>query len=153
MKLKVKKLREGAILPKYATEGAACFDIHALEVNERKHISSLCHEGNDVTCSTGLAFEIPPGHVMMVYSRSGHGFKYGVRLANVVGVIDSDYRGELMVKLTCDSIDEDAPPLKIDPGARIAQAMILPIPSVELVEAEELSETARGAGGFGSTGA
>ena len=85
---------------------------------------------------------------MLVYSRSGHGFKHGVRLANSVGVIDSDYRGEVSIGLRNDS------PLRFDykAGDRLAQAMILPVPMVELVEVEELSDTERGTGGFGSTG-
>lgn len=142
MQVKVKKLHPDAIIPQYQTTGAACFDIHSL--------------GNDdiiekpKTLRTGLSFEIPPGYVMLVFSRSGHGFKHGIRLANCVGVIDSDYRGELFVKLTPD--DEDSY-LHVKHGDRIAQAMILPIPLVQLVESDDLSETARGAGGLGSTGA
>ncbi|WP_297474494.1 dUTP diphosphatase [Ferrovum sp.] len=141
MQVKVKKLHKGAILPVYATAGAACFDLHALENGE----VGACSRG---VARTGLSFEVPAGHVMLVYSRSGHGFKHGVRLANSVGVIDSDYRGEVSIGLRNDS------PLRFDykAGDRLAQAMILPVPMVELVEAEELSDTERGAGGFGSTG-
>ena len=93
-----------------------------------------------------------PYQVMLVFSRSGHGFNHAVRLANSVGVIDSDYRGEVKVKLACDDCPDDEPPLKINPGDRIAQAMVLPIPRVEFEEVTELSATARGQGGFGSTG-
>lgn len=87
---------------------------------------------------------------MMIYSRSGHGFKYGARLANCVGVIDSDYRGEVKVKLHVD-FPCGFPLLGI--GARIAQAMIIPVPSVEFEAVDDLSDTERGTDGFGSTGA
>ena len=147
MKLKIKKLHPDAIAPKYATHGAACFDLHAI----------LCMQGTSVfpqspaTFRTGLAFEIPDGHVMMIFSRSGHGFKEDTRLANCVGVIDSDYRGEVMVKLTCDRITSYG--MTVNPGDRIAQAMVIPVDRVEFEEVTELSDTARGTGGFGSTGA
>lgn len=149
MQVKVKKLHPDAIMPKYATDGSACFDLHAIDGNYVQH-------GCSRVFSTGLSFEIPPGHVMLVFSRSGHGFKNGVRLANCVGVIDADYRGEVMVKLTSDNhnpILSDDETLFVHEGHRIAQAMIIPIPLVELVEVEELTRTERGTGGFGSTGA
>lgn len=144
MKINVKRLEnypENWELPQYASNGAACFDLRAIH-------SGAVFVGQGKTFSTGLSFEIPKGYVMLIYSRSGHGFKHGVRLSNCTGVIDSDYRGEVKVKLYNDSMQ--AFPVKA--GDRIAQAMILPIPAVELVEAEELSETERGQGGFGSTG-
>lgn len=163
MKLKIKKLHPDAQLPVYASPGAAAFDLHALTVEECHQLGSNVEHGYPVTCGTGLAVEIPAGHVMLVFSRSGHGFKHGLRLANCVGVIDSDYRGEVCVKLTKDHFWRDTlagsipgtrtePPF-IKPGDRIAQAMIVPIPSVEFEEVSELDETDRGAGGFGSTGA
>ncbi len=102
--------------------------------------------------NTGLAFEVPEGYVMMVYSRSGHGFKNGVRLANCVGVIDSDYRGELLVKLTKDVTSFNSNPFPIKNGDRIAQAMLIPVPQVTFTQVSELSETKRGDGGGGSTG-
>lgn len=139
MQVKVKKLHPDAILPQYATSGAACFDLHALT-------ESLVI--GPVTLDTGLSFEIPQGYAMMVYSRSGHGFKHGVRLVNCVGVIDSDFRGSVMVRLIADGSGS----LVIRKGDRIAQAMIIPVPKVELIEADDLSDTTRGAGGFGSTG-
>ncbi len=152
MQVKVKKLHPDAILPQYATSGAACFDLHALTVDGAYSLGAHVYEGYPVVCGTGLAFEVPEGYALMVYSRSGHGFKFNTRLCNAVGILDSDYRGELMVKLTCD-IDDDDPCLFVKPGDRIAQAMIVPVPRVELVEADSLGETDRGAGGFGSTGA
>ena len=155
MKLKVKKLHQSAKLPTYATKGAACFDLYAATVDGKFAVPSEVHNGYPVTCGTGLAFEIPAGHVMLIFSRSGHGFKNDTRLANCVGVIDSDYRGEVAVKLTCDQ--DDGPiewrPLLVRPGDRIAQAMIIPVPAIGLELVDELSDTARGAGGFGSTGA
>lgn len=156
MKLKVKKLHQGAVLPSYATPGAACFDLVALTVGGAYKVGTHVDVGHPVTCGTGLAFDIPAGHVMLIFSRSGHGFKHGVRLSNCVGVIDSDYRGEVMVQLTQDERLDDAgydmDYSFIKPGDRIAQAMLVPIPRVELAEADDLTSTERGAGGFGSTG-
>ena len=148
MKLKVKRLRDDAVLPKYATPGAACFDFHAVVDDQPVVVISDGMRPNK-RFGTGLAFEVPEGHVMLVFSRSGHGFKHDVRLANCVGVIDSDYRGEVQVKLTADT---DAW-LGVRHGDRIAQAMVIPVPALELVEVDKLGDTARGAGGLGSTGA
>lgn len=143
MKVKIKKLHPDAVVPTYATDGSACFDIHAIEDREL----SPC--GGNVILSTGLSFEIPEGHVMLVYSRSGHGFKNDVRLSNATGVIDSDYRGELKVKLRNENL---AHRFEVKKGDRIAQAMILPIQQVDFEVVNELTETERGTGGFGSTG-
>lgn len=143
---KVMKLNPEAKLPEYATDGSGCFDIFAL-VREPVHI----YYGTPKTIATGLAFEIPEGHVMLIYSRSGHGFKHDTRLSNCVGVIDSDYRGELRIKVAKDS--EYAETLTIRNLDRVAQGMIVPIPKVVFVESETLNETERGEGGFGSTGA
>jgi dUTP pyrophosphatase len=142
MNIKVKPLSALAQLPAYATAGSACFDIATIDDNVD------IGPGSGAVLRTGLAFEIPPGHVMMVYSRSGHGFKHGIRLANSVGVIDSDYRGELMVKVHNDSRAR----FSVGRGDRIAQAMVVPVQQVEFEAAEELNDTARGVGGFGSTG-
>lgn len=146
---KVRKLDERAIMPAYQTDGAACFDLHAI-IDEPIGHATLRSGLGGLVVRTGLAFEVPDGHVMLVYSRSGHGFKHDTRLANCVGVIDSDYRGEVMVKLTQDGNHHC--PLLIRHGDRVAQAMIVPIPRVQLVEVSDLSGTDRGAGGFGSTG-
>ena len=142
MNIKVKPLSALAQMPAYATAGSACFDIATIDDNVD------VGPGSSAVLRTGLSFEIPSGHVMMVYSRSGHGFKNGVRLANSVGVIDSDYRGELMVKVHNDSRAR----FSISCGDRIAQAMIVPVQQVEFEAAEDLTNTARGVGGFGSTG-
>ena len=148
LQLKIKKLHPDAVVPKYATAGAACFDLHAIIENDVSADAVL--PGLFYTFRTGLSFEVPYGHVLKVFSRSGHGFKHGIRLANGTGIIDSDYRGELMVCLKNDGPSE---PLIVHHGDRIAQAMLVPIPRVELIEASELSDTERGTGGFGSTGA
>lgn len=145
MQVKINKLHPDAVIPKYATPGAACFDLHA-SLTWGTCVVSL---DEPEVIDTGLAFEIPQDHVMLIFSRSGHGFKNDVRLANCVGVIDSDYRGEVKVKLTCDSQDNI---LRVNHGDRIAQAMILPAQQVSFLEVDELSDTERGADGFGSTG-
>lgn len=142
MKVKVKKLHPEAEIPCYATLGSACFDIQCID-------GGTIDPGASRIFNTGLAFEIPGDHVMLVYSRSGHGFKNNTRLANCTGVIDSDYRGEVKVKLTNDG---NGSKFTVPAGARIAQAMIIPIPSVELVESDKLNETERSGNGFGSTG-
>lgn len=148
MNLQFKKLLTAATKPQYATKGAACFDLHAvLEGYHLQHGLSVYPDKSEVI-RTGLAFEVPQGHVMLIFSRSGHGFKNGVRLSNAVGVIDSDYRGEVKVALHNDS---DLT-FKVAHGDRIAQAMLIPVPVVTLEEVEELSTTERGTGGFGSTG-
>lgn len=140
MKIKLKKLHDLAVAPEYATKGAACFDLRSVE------------SGNVITTNkfrTGLAFDVPEGQVMLIFSRSGHGFNGDIRLANCTGVIDSDYVGEVMVKLTSDG----ATVLEVKPGDRIAQAMFIPVQQVEQFEfVDELKQTDRGEGGFGSTG-
>lgn len=143
MKLKVKKLHPDAIIPTYATDGAACFDLYSIEEDGVVHNGKVCR-----VFRTGLAFEIPDGYQMLVFSRSGHGFNKNVRLANCVGVIDSDYRGEVAVKLTADVFGA----LLVCKGDRIAQAQLMPVHRVTFEEVTELTETERGAGGFGSTG-
>lgn len=145
MNIRIKRLHERAMIPTFATEGAACFDLYAM-VEENKEIS--IYNNFPAIIRTGLSFEIPHGYAMMIYSRSGHGFKNDVRLANCVGVIDSDYRGEVKVKLAADGGG-----FSISHGDRIAQAMIIPVPAIEgFLVSNELSETGRGDGGFGSTG-
>lgn len=150
MKVKIKKLHQDAIVPTYGTSGAACFDLYAIgdgwislgECGLPIEFYGAC------TFRTGLAFEVPKGHVMMVYSRSGHGFKHGVRLSNGTGIIDSDYRGELMVRLQNDGEE----PFMVNKGDRIAQAMIVRVNQVSFDLVDELGDTERGESGFGSTG-
>lgn len=142
MKLKIKKLTEAAIVPTYGTVGSACFDLYAASDAE----VGAC--GGTAVVPTGLAFEVPAGWALMIYSRSGHGFKNGVRLVNSVGVIDSDYRGEVLVGLR----NESALRFNVRHGDRIAQAMLVQSPAVDFEASKELSGTARGVSGFGSTG-
>lgn len=138
LKIKFKKMNPNAVIPKRGTIGAAGFDLTAigLEVTE-----------TTLKFDTGIAVEIPPGYVGLVFPRSSI-CKTGLSLANSVGVIDSDYRGSI-------SFVFYKGPTWIEPysyGDRIGQLVIMPIPEVEFVEAEELSETERGEGGYGSTG-
>lgn len=147
MKLAIKSLSpllgKEIPLPYYATAGAAAMDLHAclespltLAAGERRIVP------------TGLAVAIPAGHVGILAVRSSMGIKRGVTLANAIGVIDSDYRGEVGIGL----MNTTGEPYTILPGDRIAQLMVMPVvqPAVELVD--ELPETDRGEGGFGSTG-
>jgi dUTP pyrophosphatase len=142
--VKVKSVHPDAFVPTFASPGAACFDLRAIDVdNSTRHPN----DQNAKIYRTGLKFEIPPGFCMKIYSRSGHGFKYALRLSNSVGIIDSDYRGEVMIALRGDGRD-----YVVEEGERIAQAKIEPLAQYVLVEAFDLSETERGEGGFGSTG-
>lgn len=145
MEIRIKKLHPDAAAPEYATDGSGCFDLRAVDLVEPMGIS----DDRPALLRTGLAFEIPADHVMMVFSRSGHGFNHNVRLANAVGIIDADYRGEVKVKLTKDGLGG----YMVEPGERIAQACIVKTERVSFLLADELSDTARGDGGFGSTGA
>ena len=142
MRVKIKLLGDSAKVPTYGSEGAACFDLYAAD-------TVAIAPGRAATVATDVAFEVPDGYVLMVYSRSGHGYKQGLRLVNGTGVIDSDYRGEVMVALKNDGKAR----FTVRHGERIAQMRLEPAPRFELVEAAELSATERGAGGFGSTGA
>lgn len=144
MNVKIKKIHPDAKVPVYGSKGAACFDLYAARIINTADDIELT-----VTYGTGLQFEVPEGHVMMIYSRSGHGFKHGITLVNSTGVIDADYRGEVCIKLRKTRIDMYGMP---DVGERIAQAMILPVEQVAFEEVDELSSTERGEGGFGSTG-
>ena len=141
MKLKVLKLNPEIKLPEYATEGSACIDIFT-----PKDIH-LTFASDTVVIQTGLKFEVPIGYGMFIYSRSGHGFKWDICLSNGTGVIDSDYRGEVGVKL----IMHGMKPVSIKKGDAIAQFVLLPIERISLDVVTELSETVRAEGGFGST--
>ena len=156
MKVNIKRLKKLSTIPTYGTDGAGCFDLYACfdDVNSYEWIfydSTNCNRfvEEHIVIPTGLSFEIPKGYCMLIFSRSGHGFKNNVRLSNCVGVIDSDYRGEVMVKLTQDSIDCD---FTVRHGDKIAQGMIIPVDKVQFVLQDELSDTERGSNGFGSTG-
>ena len=144
LQVKIKPIHPGAVIPKYATPGAAAFDLCAICDGVVEILP-----GASAVFRTGLTFEFPNTHVMLINSRSGHGFKSGVRLVNSQGVIDSDYRGELAVGLFNGGKDA----FYVSNGDRIAQAMMMEVPSVEFLVVDELGETQRGTGGFGSTGA
>ena len=140
----VQKLREGALLPKYGSAEAAGADLYAcLGVS---HVVFAPHETKMIP--TGIAMEIPSGFVGLIYARSGIACKRGLAPANKVGVIDSDYRGEIIVALHNHSDEER----RIDEGERIAQMVITPYLAVRFEETDTLSDTERGKGGFGSTG-
>ncbi len=142
-KINVKKLDENAVLPTYGSAYAAGADLYALSEEE---IVFAPHETKLVR--TGLAMEIPEGYAGLIYARSGLASKRSLAPANKVGVVDSDYRGEVMVALHNHSDKEQ----KIAPKERIAQLVIAPFLKGEFVQADELSDTVRGEGGFGSTG-
>ena len=139
MIVKVKKVHPHAELPTYAKDGDAAMDLHAVEVIKDKY-------GNYVYL-TGIALEIPMGFVGLLLPRSSVS-KTSMALANSVGVIDSGYRGEIMLKYR--HIGGEHPFYRI--GDRVGQLMIIPHPKVEFIEVDELSSTDRGSGGFGSTG-
>lgn len=141
--IKIKKLYPNAIIPSYGSDSAAGADLYALLDNDL-----IINPGVTFLIHTGIAVEIPNGMVGLVYARSGLSTKKGLAPANKVGVIDSDYRGEIMISLYNQS-DE---PQTISNGERIAQLVITPYITASFEETEELSDTKRGKGGFGSTG-
>ena len=142
--IKFLKLRENAVIPRRATPGSAGLDLHAcvdtpVTINPQKL----------VMVPTGLSMSLPhSGYGAFLFARSGLGIKHGICLSNGVGVIDSDYRGEICVGL-CNVSDT---PYTIEPGERIAQLVVLPVAILESEQVETLDETQRGTGGFGSTG-
>ena len=142
--VKVKRLNDNAVLPKRATEGSAGADLYAC-INEPLTIAP----GELVKIPTGIAIELESNDLAaFLFARSGLGVKHGITLSNSVGVVDSDYRGEICVGL-CNVSSE---PYTIQPNERVAQMVIIPVACADFVEAEELSDTVRGEGGFGSTG-
>ena len=146
MKLYVKKLEPCAIVPTYGSAGAAGADLYSLPAPAGEDTTLL--PGETKFIHTGIAAAIPEGYVGLVCARSGLASKRGLAPANKVGVIDSDYRGEIMVALHNHSASSQT----VAAGDRIAQLLIMPVLQVELTLADELDDTARGAGGFGSTG-
>lgn len=143
MELRIKKLNPSAVIPSYGSASAAGADLYACEGGE-----VAIKSGETKLIHTGIAMEIPEGYVGLVYARSGIAVKRGLAPANKVGVIDSDYRGEIMVAIHNHSENEQT----IADAERIAQIVITPYLTVDFVETEELDETERGVGGFGSTG-
>lgn len=143
MKLNIKKLNENAKVPTYGTDYSAGADLYCLcgeSVTVAPHSTVMLH--------TGLAAEIPEGYCGLVFARSGLASKRGLAPANKVGVVDSDYRGELMVAIH----NHTDMPAVIEGGERIAQLVIVPFLKAEFELVDELSSTERGTGGFGSTG-
>ena len=144
MTIDVKRTNPYSILPRYATAGAAGMDLSACLMEEPVTLAP----GERALVPTGIAVAIPPQHVGLVFARSGLAVKQGVALSNGVGVIDSDYRGEVKVGL----INLGSQSVTIQHGERIAQMVVMPIVQAAPVEVEELDDTVRGVGGFGSTG-
>ena len=142
-KIRFKKLDENAKMPYYGSEYAAGADLYAC-MEEPLTIAA----GTTEFVHTGLAMEIPVGLVGLVYARSGLACKKGLAPANKVGVIDSDYRGEIMVALHNHAAED----ITIEPGERVAQMVIAPYVYAQYEEAEELEDTVRGDGGFGHSG-
>ena len=141
--VKVKKLREDAVLPTYGSEYAAGADLYACldaPVTIEPHSTVMLH--------TGLAMEIPAGYAGLIYARSGLACKRHLAPANKVGVVDPDYRGEFMIALH----NHSEIPQTVEPGERIAQLVITPFITADFNVVDELDETVRGEGGFGSTG-
>ena len=143
MVIQLKKLKENALLPTRGSEHAAGYDLYACLEED-----VLIAPGQTVKIGTGLAVAVPEGFFGAVFARSGLASKEGLRPANCVGVCDSDYRGEYIIALHNDSGMERT----VRHGDRIAQLVILPFLLAEFEECDSLPETARGAGGFGSTG-
>ena len=146
MKIKCKKLRENAVLPTRGTALAAGADLYALLPDSAERVT-IPPQGKHAF-PTGIAVEIPEGYVGLVFARSGIACKRQLAPANCVGVIDADYRGELRVFLQNNGTE----PQTVENGERIAQLVITPCLDIEIEETDTLSETLRGAAGFGSTG-
>ena len=139
----VKKLRENAVIPTYGSEFAAGADLYAC-----LDADLTINPAETVLVPTGIALEVPVGYAGLIYARSGIASKRGLAPANKVGVVDADYRGEVMVALH----NHSNAPQTIAKDERIAQMVIAPFLAVDFNEVEELEDTLRGAGGFGSTG-
>lgn len=144
--LRVHRLRESAVLPRYATEGAAGLDLSA-DLDAPITVAPL----ERVRVPTGLVIALPPGHEGQVRPRSGLAFKHGLTVLNAPGTIDADYRGELAVLL----VNLGREPVTLAPGERIAQLVVAPVVQVQVEDCpalDALGTSARGTGGFGSTG-
>jgi dUTP pyrophosphatase len=140
--LRFRRLSEAARPPAQAHEGDAGYDLHAAE-------AATIGPGERASVGTGIAVAIPDGHAGLVLPRSGLAARHGISVVNAPGLIDSGYRGELRVLLLNTDTDEA---FSVQPGDRIAQLLLVAVEPHDLLEVEELDETVRGAGGFGSTG-
>ena len=147
MKIKIKKLHEDAIIPKYHTNGSSGFDLHALE-------DTVILPGQTKLVRTGLAFDVGPGYELQIRPRSGVSLKTSLRIANSPGTVDADFRGEVCVIITNIDGRNDTlfGPTTIEKGSRIAQGVICPVMQADIEVVDYLDETSRGEGGFGSTG-
>ena len=144
MELKVQRLHPDAVIPQRATDGSAGMDLYAV-LKEPLTVAA----GERVRIPTGIAIGLPsPETVALVFARSGLAVKHGLTLSNCVGVIDSDYTGEIQVGI----INQSDTAYTVQPGERIAQLVIMPVLQPTVVETDTLEKTARGDGGFGSTG-
>lgn len=141
MKIKVKKLRDDAIIPRYAHEGDAGMDVYSVE-------NATIGPGEISLIPTGLSFELPRGIEIQVRPKSGLAIKYGITVTNSPGTLDSGYRGELKVVLQ----NEGKRKYEVRKGEKVAQIVLARYEEAEFEEVGELAETSRGAGGFGSTG-
>ncbi len=141
MVLKIKKLNSDAQIPSYQSEEAAGFDLHST-------VDTVLKKGERKLIGTGLAFEIEKGYEVQIRPRSGLAYKHGITVLNTPGTIDSDYRGEIKVLL----INLGESDFEIKKGERIAQAVVAPVVQALFEEVDELGDTKRGEGGFGSTG-
>jgi dUTP pyrophosphatase len=141
IELPIRRLRDDAALPERAYAGDAGLDLAACERHE-------LGPGKRATVGTGLAVAIPEGYAGFVQPRSGLAERHGITIVNAPGLVDSGYRGELRVVLLNTDVGE---PFVVEPGMRIAQLVVLPVPELELVEVEELPESERGVRGFGSS--
>lgn len=139
----IQKMRECAKIPAYATDGSAAVDLCAA-IEEEITLAP----GERRLIPTGIAISIPKGTVAILSARSGLSYKKGIAAANGIGVIDSDYRGEIFFS----SVNLSTEPYTVAPGERICQMMLMPVFAMNFTEVESLDETLRGAGGFGSTG-
>jgi dUTP pyrophosphatase len=142
VELRFRRLSDSALLPSRAHEGDAGLDLHAAE-------AAVLGPGDRTSVGTGVAVEIPPGHAGLVLPRSGLAGRHGIALVNSPGLIDAGYRGEIRVLLL--HTDRDAT-FEVAPGDRIAQLLVVPFVDAEPIESVELAASARGAGGFGSSG-
>lgn len=141
--LRFRRVRAGAVLPRYMTEGAAGMDLASAADG-----TMTIEPGQRLGVPTGWIMELPPGYEAQVRPRSGLSLRHGVTVVNAPGTIDSDYRGEIIVLL----VNIGQSPYTIAPGDRVAQMVIAPVARASVEEVSELSETVRGAGGLGSTG-
>lgn len=144
MEIKIKKLKTNAVIPTRGSDYAAGYDLYACMEEE----SVVIEPNACVKIGTGLSIAVPEGYFGAIFARSGLATKQGLRPANCVGVADSDYRGEYIVALYNDSQE----PRTVNNGERIAQLVIMPFLEAEFYECEELDDTLRSSGGFGSTG-